>query len=86
MVNNYPNPYIIGSLIDKPEKFFGRDSLFRFIEDNLRQRVQLILLHGQRRIGKSSVLVQIPKKVAQDQFVFVNFDFEGHINKSLSYI
>ncbi|NEO95978.1 MAG: AAA family ATPase, partial [Moorea sp. SIO3G5] len=86
MINNYPNPYICGDIINQPEKFFGRESLFQFIEDNLRQRVKVILLHGQRRIGKSSVLVQIPKKVAQDQFVFVNFDFEGHINKSLSYI
>ncbi|NEO40987.1 MAG: ABC transporter substrate-binding protein [Moorea sp. SIOASIH] len=89
MVNNYPNPpnpYIIGSLIDDPDKFFGRESLFRFIEDNLRQRVKVILLHGQRRIGKSSVLEQIPNKVANDQFVFVNFDLHSYINKPLSRI
>ncbi|NEQ80602.1 MAG: ABC transporter substrate-binding protein [Moorea sp. SIO2I5] len=86
MVNNCPNPYIIGSVIDDPEKFFGRESLFRFIADNLRQRVKVILLHGQRRIGKSSVLAQIPKKVAKDQFFFVNFDLQGYINKPLSRI
>ncbi|NET83766.1 MAG: ABC transporter substrate-binding protein [Moorea sp. SIO1F2] len=87
MVNNcrnHPNPYIIGSVIDDPDKFFGRESLFQFIEDNLRQRVKVILLHGQRRIGKSSILAQIPKKVATDQFFFVNSDLHSSIHKPLS--
>ncbi|OLT59900.1 ABC transporter substrate-binding protein [Moorena bouillonii] len=87
MLKNYPNPpnpYIIGSIIDYPENFFGRESLFRFIEDNLTHRKKVILLHGQRRIGKSSVLEQIPNKVANDQFVFVNFDLHSYINKPLS--
>ncbi|NEQ88041.1 MAG: ATP-binding protein, partial [Moorea sp. SIO2I5] len=86
MVNNCPNPYLIGSVIDDPDKFFGRESLFRFIADNLWQRVKVILLHGQRRIGKSSVLEQIPHKVAKDQFIFVNFDLHSYINKPLSRI
>ncbi|NEO74929.1 ABC transporter substrate-binding protein [Moorena sp. SIO4G3] len=89
MVNNcrnHPNPYIIGSLIDNPEKFFGRESLFRFIEDNLNNREKVILLHGQRRIGKSSILTQIPNKVANNQFFFVNFDLHSHINSPLSLI
>ncbi|NEO16935.1 MAG: ABC transporter substrate-binding protein [Moorea sp. SIO3E8] len=87
MVNNCPNPpnpYIIGSVIDDPDKFFGRESLFRFIEDNLSNREKVILLHGQRRIGKSSVLEQIPHKVAKNQFVFVNFDLHSYSNKPLS--
>jgi ABC-type branched-subunit amino acid transport system substrate-binding protein len=46
------------------------------IEDNLQQNVQLILLYGQRRIGKSSVLKQIPKKISINEFVFINFDFQ----------
>ncbi|WP_083305607.1 ABC transporter substrate-binding protein [Moorena producens] len=91
MVNNYynhPNPYEIGKIIDDPDNFFGRYSLFRFIEDNLSQRVKVILLHGQRRIGKSSVLAQIPKKVkvTRDKFLFVNFDLQGYIHKPLSRI
>ncbi|NEO69575.1 MAG: ABC transporter substrate-binding protein [Moorea sp. SIO3H5] len=87
MDNNYPNrpnPYIIGSIIDDPDKFFGRESLFRFIEDNLRNREKVILLHGQRRIGKSSVLAHIPNKLVHDQFFFVNFDLQGFIHLPLS--
>ncbi|WP_424103521.1 ABC transporter substrate-binding protein [Moorena producens] len=89
MVNNYsnhPNPYEIGKIIDDPDKFFGRESLFQFIEDNLIKRVKVILLHGQRRIGKSSVLAQIPNKVAKDKFFFVNFDLHSHTNSPLSRI
>ncbi|NEO43411.1 MAG: ABC transporter substrate-binding protein [Moorea sp. SIO4A3] len=84
MVKNYPNPYIIGNLIDDPNKFFGRDSLFRFIEDNLNNREKVILLHGQRRIGKSSVLEQIPHKLAKHQFLFVKFDLHSYVHKTLS--
>lgn len=72
------NPYIVGSVIDEPENFFGRQSLFYFIGYNLQQNTPLILLHGQRRIGKSSVLKQIPQKISysEDQFVFIDFDIQ----------
>ncbi|GCL42833.1 ABC transporter substrate-binding protein [Dolichospermum planctonicum] len=70
------NPYIIGSVIDKPDQFFGRQSLFEFIKDTLEQNTPLILLYGQRRIGKSSVLKQIPQKISEDQFVFIDFDLQ----------
>lgn len=73
---NHPNPYIIGTAIDERERFFGRESLFHFLEDNLRQNVKVILLHGQRRIGKSSVLKQISNFVAKEEFVFVTFDLQ----------
>ncbi|MFN5956083.1 MAG: ABC transporter substrate-binding protein [Dolichospermum sp.] len=72
------NPYIIGSVIDKPDQFFGRQSLFEFIKDTLQQNTPLILLYGQRRIGKSSVLKQIPQKISysEDQFIFIDFDIQ----------
>ncbi|NES05796.1 MAG: tetratricopeptide repeat protein [Okeania sp. SIO2F4] len=74
---NWRNPYIICRSIDESELFFSRESLFRFIEDNLSNNEQVILLHGQRRIGKSSVLQQIPKKVnLDDKFVFIMLDFQ----------
>ncbi|MFM7373372.1 MAG: AAA family ATPase, partial [Sphaerospermopsis kisseleviana] len=58
------------------KKFFGREGLFPLINDNLLQNVQLILLYGQRRIGKSSILNLIPKKISDDEFIFINFDFQ----------
>jgi ABC-type branched-subunit amino acid transport system substrate-binding protein len=80
------NPYIIGRPIHEFEKFFGRESLFHFIEDNLIQNVKVILLHGQRRIGKSSVLQQIPNFVKLDGFVFVQFDLQDKGQSRLSNI
>jgi ABC-type branched-subunit amino acid transport system substrate-binding protein len=77
-----PNPYIVGDPISKPERFFGREDLFGQINDSLQGNVQIILLHGQRRIGKSSVLKQIPKKLGTDEFVFISFDFQSKVNSS----
>ena len=85
-VNGRRNPYIIGRPIRKGEKFFGRESLFRFIEDNLLQDVKFILLHGQRRIGKSSVLQQISNFVKSHEFIFVQFDLQDKGQSSLSNI
>jgi AAA+ ATPase superfamily predicted ATPase/Tfp pilus assembly protein PilF len=74
-----PNPYTIGKPITDPNKFIGREDIFNTINDNLEQ--PLILLYGQRRIGKSSVLNQIPNKVAGDNFVFIHCNFE-HLGQS----
>ncbi|WP_448563578.1 nSTAND1 domain-containing NTPase [Trichothermofontia sp.] len=78
------NPYVIGRPIHEPELFFGREELFQFIADNLAQRAKVILLHGQRRIGKSSVLYQIPNFVRLPEFVFVSLSLEGQANKPLA--
>lgn len=77
------NPYIIGRPIIEPERFFGRDRLFEFIADNLVQGSQVILLHGQRRIGKSSVLAQIPRAIDLPQFAFVPLSLEGDSRKPI---
>jgi len=77
------NPYIIGRPITEPDRFFGRDRLFEFIADNLLQGAQVILLHGQRRIGKSSVLAQIPRSIDLKEFAFVPLSLEGDSHKPL---
>ncbi|KAM3092955.1 tetratricopeptide repeat protein [Phormidesmis sp. 146-35] len=82
--SNQRNPYIIGRPITESELFFGRDTLFQFIADNLVQGAQVILLHGQRRIGKSSVLAQIPNFVDLEGFEFVPLSLEGDSQKPLA--
>jgi ABC-type branched-subunit amino acid transport system substrate-binding protein len=81
--NNLRNPYIIGRPILKPEKFFGREELFVFIEDNLNADTKILLLHGQRRIGKSSLLEQIQHKIARSKFFFVCFSLEEYSSSTL---
>ena len=78
------NPYIIGRPIYEPGAFFGREELFQFITDNLSSRARAILIHGQRRIGKSSVLRQIPNFVRLPEFVFVRFDLQDQSRLPLS--
>jgi len=56
----YPNPYIAGNPIRNKEMFFGRVDEFRFIERVLEGgKAALIVLYGERRSGKSSILYQI---------------------------
>jgi hypothetical protein len=77
------NPYIIGRPVSEAELFFDREKLFGFLRDTLPQ-AQVILLHGQRRIGKSSVLAQIPQKMADEPFQFVRLSLEGKSQKTLA--
>ncbi|MCC5665366.1 ABC transporter substrate-binding protein [Nostoc sp. CHAB 5784] len=78
--NTIMNPYIIGTPIENPEMLFGRDSLFENIRDHLQNNEKFILLHGQRRIGKSSVLRILPYIVARDDFLFVSYDLQRDIH------
>ena len=78
------NPYVIGRAIHETYLLFGSDRIFSFIEDNLRQDASVILLHGQRRIGKSSILKQIPARLQLDHFVFCSFDLQDKARLSLT--
>jgi hypothetical protein len=59
------NPYIAGSPVTGTEMFYGRDDVFSFIRRNLigRHRDSPILLYGQRRTGKTSVLYQLHRQL-----------------------
>jgi ATPase domain predominantly from Archaea len=85
--NSQKNPYIIGRPIDDQDLFFGRESLFSCIKENLHKNKQLILLHGQPRIGKSSIIRMIPEKLQDmNEFVFVLFNLEDSKQKALGSI
>jgi hypothetical protein len=55
------NPYIAGSPVTGTEMFYGREDVFSFIKRNLigRHRDTPVVLYGQRRTGKTSVLYQL---------------------------
>ncbi|MDE5107792.1 MAG: ATP-binding protein, partial [Trichodesmium sp. St17_bin3_1_1] len=77
------NPYIIGTPIRQKDKFYGRREIFDFIETQLRQNVKIILLQGQRRIGKTSVLDQISNFVDLKDFVFIKLSLEDKNSTNL---
>lgn len=59
MDSNQPvNPYIAGSPVTGTEMFFGRQDVFSFVKRNLigQHRDTPVVLYGQRRTGKTSVL------------------------------
>ncbi|MBW4629443.1 MAG: ABC transporter substrate-binding protein [Brasilonema octagenarum HA4186-MV1] len=78
------NPYIIGRPIDEQELLFGREKIFQFIENNLKQGVKVLFLYGQRRIGLSSIIRNVSKYVASEEFVFVTFDLQEYSREPLS--
>src|SRR5574341_2075266 len=61
-----PNPYVYGAPVrpdDKSRIFVGRFDIIREIEANLSNILQkpTLFLYGRRRVGKSSVLVNLPR-------------------------
>lgn len=61
-----PNPYAPGTPLRPGSPiFFGRDDLFQFIAENMAglTRQNILVLIGQRRMGKTSFLQQLPAKL-----------------------
>lgn len=80
------NPYIIGRPVNEPDRFFNRENLLTFVADNLNQGARSILLYGQRRIGKSSVLAQLPFALADEPYTFIPLSLEGKSQKNLAQV
>jgi GAF domain-containing protein len=63
-----PNPYVVGTPLDAGSPlFFGREDVLAFIQENLlaHYRNNLVLI-GQRRTGKTSLLKQLPVRLGDD--------------------
>lgn len=57
------NPYIIGEPIREPERFYGRKQFIQEIVDGIHNNNYII--YGERRIGKTSLLIQIAHQLEQ---------------------
>ena len=89
MVESQPlNPYVAGPALGDPSgrAFFGRDDIFEFVRSALaaRQRAP-ILLYGQRRIGKSSILKQLPNHLPRD-LLTVFYDLQGKASMNVGQV
>ncbi len=79
-----PNPYIVGTPIPDPDFFYGRESLLSFVRDTLNPPQQrVVVLYGQRRIGKTSVLYELGRRLS-DEYHPVYFDLMGQANRPLT--
>jgi len=74
----FPIPYVTGTPLQTGEMFVGRDDIFEFVRENLFGTYQnnVIVLHGQRRTGKSSVLYHL-NDVLKDSHICVLIDMQG---------
>ncbi len=74
------NPYVSGEPIRDADMFFGRTELLRRIFNALHQNS--IMIHGERRMGKTTLLYQLAEQLRQADdpewaFVPVYIDLEG---------
>jgi uncharacterized protein YkwD len=79
------NPYIAGNPVTGTEMFFGRDDVFVFVQQALtgQHRDNVIVLYGQRRTGKTSVLYQMHRHL-EPRYLCVLVDLHGLALKGLS--
>lgn len=71
------NPYVVGSPLSGSQGFYGREDVFQFVQETFAVPAQnVIVLYGQRRIGKTSLLHQLVARTG-DGFHAVIFDLQG---------
>jgi tetratricopeptide (TPR) repeat protein len=80
------NPYTAGNPIGQAEAFFGRESVLKQVRALLRSpRESAIVLYGQRRIGKTSILLHLERELERTAAATaVYFDLQDKASKSLA--
>ncbi len=73
------NPYIAGSPVKNPTMFFGREDVYAWLRQHLRGRYQdnIIVLYGERRSGKTSILYQMAERLGDHTYIPVLIDFQS---------
>ena len=74
----FPIPYVTGTPLRTGAMFVGRQDVFEFVHEHLVGAYQnnVIVLHGQRRTGKTSILYRL-QEVLADTHVAVLVDMQG---------
>ena len=73
-----PNPYSTGTPMHDQEMFYGREKDMHYLQDNLiRKRKTVVVLYGQRRTGKTTVLLQLINTNAFGKHVPVLIDLQA---------
>ena len=77
------NPYIAGAPVVAADMFFGRTDIFEWVERSLMGKYvdHILVIHGQRRVGKTSILKQLPNHLPE-RYIQVFFDLQGRTTTS----
>jgi hypothetical protein len=80
----FPIPYVTGTPLQSDAMFVGRGEILQFVREHLLGAYQnnVIVLHGQRRTGKTSILYQL-RRVLAETHVCVLVDMQGKAARGL---
>lgn len=83
-VGEIVNPYIAGAPVTEQRMFFGREDIFQWIENSITGQYMdhILVIHGQRRVGKTSVLKQLGNRLPS-HYIPVFFDLQGRTHTTL---
>jgi hypothetical protein len=72
------NPYIVGMPVKSREMFFGRQNIFNWVRENIsgQYQEQPLLLYGERRMGKTSILYQLQQNPPTPNHICLLFDLQ----------
>ena len=78
MFRTITNPYIVGNPIKTKKMFYGREDDFEFIRRKLESgsKSYIIVLSGERRSGKTSILFQILNGQLGENFIPILIDMQ----------
>ncbi len=73
-----PNPYSSGTPVQDEKMFFGRREDLRALREKLSSMAsnKVVVLYGQRRMGKTSLIYQLAGKLAQDGYLPVMINMQ----------
>lgn len=79
------SPYITGDVVESPDMFVGRRAILEDISTHLGGGTKVILLEGNRRTGKTSILRQLqrPELGLLDSWVLVECSFQGTVGDAV---
>jgi outer membrane protein assembly factor BamB len=73
-----PNPYSTGTPTHDSKMFYGREKEMDFLRDNLiRSARSVLVLYGQRRSGKTTMLLQLSNSPDLEDHIPVLIDLQG---------
>ena len=87
VVNQPVNPYIAGASLRSRQGFFGRQDILNWVASELRNpTTNVLVLFGRRRIGKTSILLQLERHLPRNAFLPVYFDLQDQASRPLGHV
>lgn len=81
------NPYVAGPSLHSTDGFFGRHDILESVSQELHNLgTNAIVLHGQRRIGKTTLLLLLENTLPPENFIPVYFDLQDQASRPLKLV